>query len=132
MSFQIRLEGLKEFKKHLEKLEKDFHVELQEALFEGAGLVSIEAKEKAPRGERNSASTIHPEIDRKYSKSKTFIKIAIKPADDNWQLIFPEYGTAKQRSRPFLRPALEENKENIERLVMERFDKIIRSANNDR
>lgn len=84
--------------------------ELLESTMEGAEVVRRSASEKAPR----RTGTLARNIDKEAVKaSRDRAVVHVGPNKIAWYGIFPEIGTSKQSAKPFLRPALDENRARV-------------------
>ena len=131
MAFEARLEGFKELDNKLRKLGGSLAEEIEDALLEGGEIVANEALVTGPLGDRASILTMHAEKDKRFKNAKTFKKVLVQPDPDNWQLIFPEYGTINQKEQKFLRKALEKKRPAIESLVEGKISNLIKKVESE-
>lgn len=133
----VRIEGLEELDKLLEKIKSSKHFE--EALGKCCALVEKEAKQKAPKDTGELRRSIKSEI---RSKGDEIVGVVFTPleyapyvefgtglfaeeqgrADVPWHYQDDEgkwHSSSGQRPRPFLRPALDENRERILEILSE-------------
>lgn len=117
MAAEVKLEGMDELLKQLNELgNKAGRVEGQ-ALKEGAEIIQKAASQKAPRSDRNKE---HLADNIKISKVKTkngvkYIEVGPQRGDNDKFFYgkFIEFGTSKQPARPFMYPAMMENKDEV-------------------
>ena len=134
MSNEIRFEGLDEI---LERLEKMATVEnVQQALGQACALVERSAKKKAPKGITGDLrKLISSEVDG--LKGVVFSPLEYAPYVEYGTGLFAEEGgrmdvpwnyqddkgnwhsTSGMKPQPFMRPALEENREQIKQILKE-------------
>jgi len=116
MGYTIKVEGVEALQKAFEEKRKEIEEATAEALNESADLVVESAKSKTwvRTGETQSA------IDKSEVLNKEGVMdIAVgirkeKPfGKSGFKALFQEKGTSKQKAHPFLRPALLENKDEI-------------------
>ncbi|WP_031405270.1 HK97-gp10 family putative phage morphogenesis protein [Geobacillus vulcani] len=104
----FKLEGMQELLKKLETLGNEAEQVKQEALMAGAKVVQEAASQKAPRDTGKLAENIV------ISDVKEDGTVDIGPDRDRFYGLFLEFGTTKMAARPFLQPAFEENKEQVQ------------------
>lgn len=104
----FKLEGMQELLKKLETLGNEAEQVKQEALVAGAKVVQQAASQKAPRDTGKLAENIV------ISDIKEDGTVDIGPDRDRFYGLFLEFGTSKMSARPFLQPAFEENKEQVQ------------------
>ena len=137
MAESIRLEGLEEVLERLEGL-TDAH-NIEDALGKACALVERSAKEKAPKGtgELRRSITSKVEQDGNNFVGVVFTPLEYAPYVEFGTGLFAESGgrqdvpwnyqddkgewhsTSGMKPRPYMRPALNENREQIKRLIGE-------------
>lgn len=91
---------------------------LGKALTAAAVLVEGEAVLRCPVDTGNLRGSITHEV--KADEARVGTNVEYAP--------YMEYGTSKQRSQPYLRPALDENRQRIEKLMGEIISESIKGA----
>lgn len=125
MGIEVDQRSLDDIIKTLEKLYDLTQKQVNVAARLGARFVQKKAKEKAPVSEDGSHGKpkgfLKKNIKIKAEKSKTKGKKVYKVGvgGDAWYGVFPEYGTKKTRAQPYLRPALDNHREEITRIILE-------------
>ena len=110
-SFQIV--GAKELVKNINALKDAWSAaRLEEASHEGAELVRSDASSKAPRRTGDLANSIVKQTLTGEKKADS-VQVGIGPTKNVWYGIFPEIGTRFKAATPYLRPALDEQTEQI-------------------
>lgn len=144
---EIETEGLKEFRQELEKLGADFKTALKSGIMKGARKVAKDGNANAKaRGFTMGKyySTSETKSTRKSDTSITVLvgtkrtvrgaapkknKIAYyKEQGDFFYIKFPEFGTIHQAPQPTLQPALESNREYVNKCIAESFNKAVEKA----
>ncbi len=87
---------------------------LNKAISAGAELVALEASQRAPRRTGRLASHIDVDLVKEGGLSA---EVAVGPGKPAWYGIFPEIGTKQAPAQPYLRPALDESKGDVERAI---------------
>ena len=135
---EIRFEGMDEILKKLEKISSPQNV--QKALGQACALVEAEAKKKAPKGTGDLRRFISSRVDG--LTGIVFSPLEYAPYVEYGTGLFAEEGngrkdvpwhyqdekgewhsTSGMKPHPFMRPALEENRENIKAILMEELTK---------
>lgn len=120
-SYYIKVEGGKELAENLSRIGIKTEEALEPGLDKGGEIVRVDASGRAPRRKGKLAADI--------AKSKVEKnKIKIGPGKDVWYGKFPELGTSRMSARPYLRPALDENKDEINEAIRIELSKIIEGA----
>lgn len=104
----IKLEGMPELLRQLERLGAEAEQVKKDTLLAGAEVVQQAASEKAPRDTGKLAENIV------ISDIKEDGTVDIGPDRDRFYGLFLEFGTTKMSARPFLQPAFEENKDQVQ------------------
>lgn len=134
----IRFEGMDEILKKLEKISSPQNV--QQALGQACALVEASAKKKAPKGTGDLRRFISSKVDG--LTGIVFSPLEYAPYVEYGTGLFAEEGngrkdvpwhyqdekgewhtTSGMKPQPFMRPALEENRENIKAILMEELTK---------
>ena len=112
----MKIEGLKELEKKMKQLSNVARKEAkQEALHAGSVLVQGQATLNAPVDTGNLRSSIDFEVGSE--DAVIFTPVEYAP--------FLEYGTSRQASQSFMRPALDNNKGNIVKLFSDTYKKYL-------
>lgn len=118
-SVSVTVEGGADIIAALTNLKADLgEAALQEAALAGAEIVRVDATLRAPRsvgpgtypGGGHAADHIIVKLSDKPGEAAALVG----PDKDGWYLRFAETGTSKKPADPWLRPALDENKEAVE------------------
>jgi len=107
MDINISVFGDKEIAKKFQQLSNQKEV-LESSVLSGSLLVQNSAKEKAPYRTGNLRRSIHAEI-----LEATNTRAKAKVGTDVEYARPVEYGTKNRRAKPYLRPALHENKQAV-------------------
>lgn len=94
---------------------------LSVATLAGATVVNDDAKARAPVRTGNLRRSIHPELGE-YSSERVTVWVGT----DVEYAPYVEMGTSKQAAQPYLRPALNENRQDIIDSVEKIFQEILR------
>jgi len=117
MAYTVKIEGLSELNKAIEEKKKQLAEKLKEDVDKGADLVKASAKQKAPKDTHDLENSIDKnEVWDKNGRISIFVGIQINEVfkkPDAWYARMQEKGTSKMRAHPFLRPAFDENKNQI-------------------
>lgn len=123
MATTVSFEGFPEFEKALKKLEDlgtkgDFIME--DALKEGAKIVQDEAMKRAPHKTYKLRDNIKIGDIR---ETKRGMNIVVGPTKGDISEVFygkfSEFGTSREPARPWLRPALDRKKNEIQQKMMD-------------
>lgn len=121
MKATIKIEGADQIIEELRRKDVDFVRLLREGLIESANLVKDKAKQKAPfrTGRlREAIDTGDLELSKGKVKIDIGINTSVKPfSRDGYYARFQEMGTSKMRAHPYLRPALDESKDEVNFIV---------------
>jgi HK97 gp10 family phage protein len=104
----IQLEGMTELVRQLERLGAKAEQVKKDALQAGAEIIQKAASEKAPKDTGKLAKNI---VISDINEDGT---VDIGPDPDRFYGRFLEFGTSKMAARPFLQPAFEENKDQVQ------------------
>lgn len=122
----VKIEGDKELEAALNRLDASVRGEhLAEAARKGAEIVREEASRRAPRRTGNLARNI---VARATLMTGDRAEISVGPNKDAWYGALVEVGTKHARARPYLRPAIDESKEEVERAVRDELRRRIMGA----
>jgi len=113
-----------EVERNLKKLDGNLSSGLEKALTAGALIVQNVAKIKAPYKTGNLKRSIHPE-----TIEKTDIKVIVAVGTDVEYAPYQEFGTSRGvPAHPYLRPALDENREKVLKEVKAALAAIVKKA----
>jgi HK97 gp10 family phage protein len=119
----VKIIGEKELVTKLRALEASIAGgHLVEAARAASEVVRTEASRRAPRRTGKLASSIVAEI---RSKSRDRAEISVGPGKEAFYGMFVEMGTSKMAAQPFLRPALDESRAEVEASVRDELRKRI-------
>lgn len=142
MPIQLQVSGSESLRRKLEQLSESVRGRLNEmAVVAGALIVQNDAKRRAPYRTGNLRRSIHigghadvaadfhdttgtelPAPETSATRTEVLIGTNVEYA---W---FIEYGIQRRRPRPYLRPALDENQDAVQREVGEAYRDLIRKA----
>jgi len=100
----MAIRGWKELKRNIDQFEKEADRNMITALKAAGLIIQNDAKKRAPYLTGNLKRSIHTE---EVSKNEVRVGTNVEYA------IHQEYGTKKMAARPYLRPALDENRDKI-------------------
>jgi HK97 gp10 family phage protein len=130
-SISVTVEGTKDIVKALQNMSDTLNDEaLLEAAVAGAEIVRTDASLRAPRsqgaGSYPDGGHAADHIITKTSEKPGEVSARVGPDKNAFYINFYETGTSKVRARPFLRPALDENKDKILEAMAAVFRKHLR------
>lgn len=141
MSVEIRMEGIEEI---LEKLEECFDTEtMRKAIGQACSIVEAEAKKKAPKGDGALRRSITSKVEAEGGNviGTVFTPLEYAPYVEYGTGLFAEeqgrtdvpwsyqddkgewHSTSGMKPQPFMRPALNENREAIKQKIKEGMTK---------
>lgn len=113
----VKIEGGKELQDALRRVSASVAGEhLTAAAKEGAEIVRAEASRRAPRRTGKLAANIIAEVSLSQSDRA---EISVGPSKEAFYGMFVELGTKHMAPRPYLRPAIDESRAEVERAVHE-------------
>lgn len=121
---QVDMKSLDDIIKTLEKLNDLTQKQVNSAAKAGAKFIQRKAKDKAPvsldGSNGKTRGFLKKNIKIKAEKSKTKGKkvYTVGIGGEAYYGVFAEYGTKKHAAKPFLRQALDENREELTRIVL--------------
>ncbi|MFA5558123.1 MAG: HK97-gp10 family putative phage morphogenesis protein [Methanofastidiosum sp.] len=122
---EIKIEGADKIIAELAKKDNKFIKLLEEGLTESANLVRDRAKGNAPfrTGKLKEAIVSgKPEITENKIGISVGISTSVKPfSKDGYYARFQEVGTSKMRAHPYLRPALDGSKNDINSIMSKKL-----------
>lgn len=136
MSTEIKVEGLDEVLERLNKLADPN--KLEAALAKACALVERSAKQKAPKGNGELRRSITSKVDMSEQQGTVFTPLEYAPYVEYGTGLFAEDGNGRQdvpwhyqdekgewhttsgmKPQPYMRPALDENRADIIRIIKE-------------
>lgn len=112
-----KIEGLDELTRKLKAMGDGVEGSLADVLKAGAEPIRESASQKAPRRTGRLASHIIVTTDEKAA--------LIGPDKARFYGMFQEFGTSHHAPQPFLRPALDEQKETAQRIIADKIKEIL-------
>ncbi len=141
---KIDVKGLDEFREKIDSLEGDFKNTLKKGVMKGARQVAKTANANAKARGFTMDKYFYTSEAKSTRKSDTAIiaKVGTKAASgiapqknkiayykskgDTYYIKFPEFGTIKQAPQPTLQPALESNKDYVNKCITDALDEDIK------
>lgn len=106
------IHGFSEFERNLNELDRVVRQELlTEAAHAGADIVLEDAARRAPRDQGDLASGMTKRVSRQSDANE--VSVEVGPDKKQFYGFFQERGTKHAPAQPFLKPALETNRERI-------------------
>jgi len=133
MAYSFKIEGLTNLKQKIEEKRKEIGAVFEKDLNEGADRVVASAKSRAPKGiTHNLENAIGKnEVWERGGKYSIYVGIQINDVftkADGWYARMQEYGTSKMKAQPYLRPALNENKAQINNEIVSDLKEVIKEG----
>lgn len=135
MDFLISVEGDKEltaaFQKLLKKLSPD---EVEPIVVEGATIIADAARQKAPlgKGHKKGGRILHLKDAIRATKIKRRGSAVAAIGTVDYRIaphgLLVEYGSSHSAAHPYMRPAFDEKKQEVERLIVSEIGKKIEEA----
>lgn len=121
----FQLVGAEDLVRNLEAVSTNVTKDLAKAVKAGGKVVRDEAKARAPvdTGALRDKMTM-----RLVEKDRSQVEVKVGPHKDQYYGYFLEHGTSKMSPKPFLRPALDENKDKVEKAMANELKKAIEKA----
>jgi HK97 gp10 family phage protein len=118
---KAKITGGKELERNLEKVKQQFSDKLEAAVKSGALVVQNDAKRRAPYRTGTLRRSIHMEtIEKKRDRVEVLVGTDVEYA---WRI---EYGVYNQQPQPYLRPARDENKDEVQREIADALREALR------
>lgn len=121
----VVLIGDKELLDKLKKIGDGLSDKLKDAVGDAAQVVVDSARGKAPVETGNLKKSIDKEVENS-KDNNCFFRVGI--GKEAWYGRFAEYGTMYKPARPFLRPAVDENKDDVVKKIREALNDAIEKA----
>jgi len=118
--FTVKIEGVKELQSKFKALDKELQIILSQAVSAGAAVVERDAKIRCPV----DTGTLRRSL-REMKQNKTPGRIESQIGTDTEYAPHVEFGTRYQRAQPYLRPALDENTNEIQAAFETRLNQLI-------
>lgn len=117
MQMQLKVVGMREFEKQLNRLSAALSKEARiTALKAGGQIVQEAASDKAPRSDNPTSIghmadniVVKTTINKKHQS-----QVSVGPDAKHWYGVFAEFGTSHHAAQPFLRPAIDENEDAVQ------------------
>jgi len=127
---KMKITGVKELQKNLEKLGDEFTRKLEAATRAGALVVQNDAKQRAPYRTGTLRRSIHTEItSRKYNQVEALVGTDVEYAQ-RIEMGFSGVDSLGRRfnqpPNPYLRPALDENQDAVQKEIANVFRELLR------
>jgi len=121
---KIYVKGDKEIINYLKNLENEVENILSDAVKDGAAVVYDDARANVPVDTGNLKNSIEMKEGKKTKKKAIWnVKVNLKKAFYGKHV---EFGDKKRRARPFLRRAVDKNKERIANKIIESLKRAIK------
>lgn len=132
MGYGFKIEGLPELQKAIEAKRKEIGAVFEKDLNSGADAIVASAKSKAPVLSGNLRNAIGKnEVWERNGKYSIYVGIAVNEVftrADGWYARMQEMGTSKMKAQPYLRPAFNENKAQINNEIVSDLKEVIDEA----
>ncbi len=126
----VKFEGIENLQIKLKEKAAEVEKAMMEGADEAADIVKQSAESKAPRGESGN-------LVRSIDKNKVLnrdgrisVYVGIQKNEifsaDGYYARMQEKGTSKMKARPYLRPALDENRSRINSIITEKVREVIK------
>ena len=117
---KVTITGEKELNRRIQQLTSKLGKEaLVDAVLAGAEIIRADASFRAPR----KTGFLSEHIDKRVSERKTGrVMVDIGPTKKAWYGLFPELGTVHYPARAYLRPAIDENQDQVVAAVKDRLN----------
>lgn len=123
---KLKVTGVEELNAALKHLGDDYLAEFKMALYDAGEIVRKDAIERISKKTGAAAMTIKMEVGR--MRDGTLYAVITAGGGDQYYVTFLEYGTSKMKARPFMRPALKDNRTEIKRIIRGRIQAVIERA----
>ncbi len=123
---KLKVTGVEELNAALKNLGDDYLAEFKMALYDAGEVVRKDAIERISKKTGAAAMTIKMEVGR--MRDGTLYAVITAGGGDQYYVTFLEYGTSKMKARPFMRPALKDNRTEIKRIIRGRIQAVIERA----
>lgn len=118
--FSVKIDGVKELQSKFKQMDSEIQKALSEAVSAGAAVVERDAKIRCPV----DTGTLRRSL-REMKQNKTPWRIESQVGTDTEYAPHVEFGTRYQRAQPYLRPALDENTNEIQAAFETRLNQLI-------
>lgn len=123
------VDGIEDFKKALDKLEKKLRNKIiRAAMRDGLKIIAKDAKDRAPEDTGAMRDSIKVKSGKRKKDTLSMQVIVEGGHGDSWVPLHIEAGTAKMPAKPFLRPALWDHEQEVRQLVLDKISDAIEGA----
>ena len=125
----VKFEGIENLQIKLKEKAAEVEKAMMEGADEAADIVKQSAESKAPRKLGNLVRSIDKnKVLNKDGKISVYVGIQKNEifSADGYYARMQEKGTSKMKARPYLRPALDENKSRINSIITEKIREVIK------
>lgn len=122
-TMRLKVDGVKNVLKRLEKADKDMQRELHNIVSEAAEIVFRKADATVPIKSGKSRASL--KIKTGFNKSGVFYANVEVGGGEAFYITFYELGNSRQPPRPFMRPALDKSKTEIRAYMIQRINDVI-------
>ena len=123
---KLKIEGVDELNRAIKRLGDTYRSEFKMALYDAGEIVRKDALERIPKRTGDAAKTIEMKVGE--MRDGTMYAIITAGGGEQYYVTFLEFGTSKMQARPFLRPAIKENRTEIKRIIRGRIQAVIERA----
>lgn len=134
MAYSFKIEGLTNLKQKVEEKRKEIGAVFEKDLGSGADKIVSSAKGKAPKGVTHNLENAigKNEVWERGGKYSIYVGIQINSVftgADGWYARMQEFGTSRMKAQPYLRPAFNENKAQINNEIVSDLKEVIGNDN---
>lgn len=130
MAYGFTITGLEDIQKKILEKQKEIGMVFETNLNEGADAIVASAKSKAPKLSGDLINAIGKnEVWLRGGKYSIYAGIMINEVftkADGWYARFQEFGTSKMKAHPYLRPAFDEQKSQINNNIVSDLKEVIK------
>lgn len=122
----ITLEGMEDLVRNLEAVSDDIAADLAKCIRKGGEIIRDAAKANIRSQGLHDTGALHDNFSMNTTeKDRSQVEVTIGPGKKQFYAYFHEYGTSKMKARPFLRPAYDENIDEVQEKIAEELRKTI-------
>lgn len=119
----LKVEGVPQILKALEKADKDMQNELHNIVSEAVEIVFRKADATVPIKSGKTRASL--KIETGFNKNGIFYANVVVGGGEAFYVSFYELGNSRQPPRPFMRPALDKSKSEIRAYMIKRIQEVI-------